>query len=311
MRVTSQTLPASLTSNLQRLAQKQYQLQNETATGKKSQALEEDPRAIQRLITLQADAKSITQYQRNAESSTQKINETNTLLRSLRTLSSRASEIAIKADPIIGIEGLGNYATEIDSLLEDALAQANHEGTTGFSFSGTRSDQTPFVPSRDQDGRITSVSYQGNLSETLTDIGPEFSVSTSTIGENNTDSGPPGLFKDQRSGADFFAHLISLRDHLAAGDIESVQKSDIPAIEADEDNFLFHLSAAGSLQSRIETTQRRLSDQSFEIAAENSRLTDADLAETIVSLNQAQTAYQAALQSGAQILSSSLMDYLR
>jgi flagellin-like hook-associated protein FlgL len=38
---------------------------------------------------------------------------------------------------------------------------------------------------------------------------------------------------------------------------------------------------------------------------------DADLAQTIVQLTQTQTAYQAALQSGGQILSQSLLDYLR
>ena len=38
---------------------------------------------------------------------------------------------------------------------------------------------------------------------------------------------------------------------------------------------------------------------------------DADLANTLVRLNQTQTAYQAALQSGGKILSTSLLDYLR
>jgi len=37
---------------------------------------------------------------------------------------------------------------------------------------------------------------------------------------------------------------------------------------------------------------------------------DADLAQTLVRLNQTQTAYQAAMQSGAQLLQSSLLDYL-
>ena len=38
---------------------------------------------------------------------------------------------------------------------------------------------------------------------------------------------------------------------------------------------------------------------------------NARLAQTIVRLNQTQTAYQAALQSAGRIMSSSLLDYLR
>ena len=39
--------------------------------------------------------------------------------------------------------------------------------------------------------------------------------------------------------------------------------------------------------------------------------TDADMSTTIVKLTQTQTAYQAALQVGAQVLRVSLLDYLR
>ena len=42
-----------------------------------------------------------------------------------------------------------------------------------------------------------------------------------------------------------------------------------------------------------------------------SREGEVDLAETIVRLNEVQYAYQAALQSGAKIMNSSLMNYLR
>jgi flagellar hook-associated protein 3 FlgL len=39
--------------------------------------------------------------------------------------------------------------------------------------------------------------------------------------------------------------------------------------------------------------------------------TSADLPETIVRLNQSQTAYQAALQSAANIMQISLLDYIK
>ena len=311
MRVTSQTLPSSLMSNLQRLAKQQYQLQNEAATGKKTVGLEKESGVVQKLITLRTDASSLEQYQNNAESAHQKAQDNITTIRSLKTLSSRATEIAVKADPMIGSDGLTNYATEVNQLLEEALALANKQTPAGYAFAGTRSGELPFVAIRDGNGMITGVNYQGNQSAPSIDIAPESEITSSVIGSNDTNAGPPGLLLDSRSGADIFGHLISLRDHLKDGDINAVQQTDIQALETDEDNFLFHLSAAGSLQSRIELTQTSLNDQEFSNAAENAQITEVDLAETLVSLNQAQTAYQAALQSGAQMLRSSLMDYLR
>lgn len=311
MRVTSQTLPSSLMSNLQRLANKQYQLQNEAASGKKTSELEDSPRSIQRLITLEADAQTLEQYRRNADHAQYRAQENRAIVRSLKPLADRASEIAVKVDPILDHDALANYATEVDHLLEEALAQANSQSASGYTFGGTISDRAPFSATRNDDGQITGVTYGGNQSISPTDIAPESTVNAMIVGANDTNSGPPGLFVDQRSEADFFGHLIALRDHLRAGDTVSVQKIDIKALEADEDNFLFHLSATGSLQARIELSQARLTEQSHHVAVQTSKLTDADLAETLVSLNQAQTAYQAALQSGAKILGTSLMDYIR
>ena len=311
MRVTSQTLPTSLMSNLQRLAKQQYQLQNEAASGKKTSELENSPQSIQRLITLEADAQSLEQYRRNADHAQRTVQENGSLIRSLKKLSDRASEIAIKVDPILGQETLTIYANEINDLLKDALAQSNTQTASGYTFGGTISDKAPFSPTLNEAGEISSVTYTGNQSVSPTNIDPESTINAMTIGANTANTGPPGLFIDQRNEADFFGHLIALRDHLRAGDTASIQQSDIKALENDEDNFLFHLSATGSLQSRIELGQARLTEQAQNVAIQTSDLTDADLAETLVSLNQAQTAYQAALQSGAKILGSSLMDYLR
>lgn len=64
-------------------------------------------------------------------------------------------------------------------------------------------------------------------------------------------------------------------------------------------------------QVRLETAASLASSQSLSLNQMISNETDANLSETIVQLTQTQTAYQAALQSGAGILKMSLMDYLR
>jgi flagellar hook-associated protein 3 FlgL len=130
-------------------------------------------------------------------------------------------------------------------------------------------------------------------------------------GSNTATIGSRGLIVDATSGAHFFQHLIALRDSLNAGNTALVVQTDRANLAKDEENFLFHLGTNGAIQSRLETAASVADTRGNSIEILISNEADSDLAQTLVRLNEAQNAYKAALQSGASILSSSLMDYLR
>jgi len=65
------------------------------------------------------------------------------------------------------------------------------------------------------------------------------------------------------------------------------------------------------VQSRIESNQTQLEARANDLSGLIAKDTDADMATTMVQLTQSQTAYQAALNSTANIFKSSLLDYLR
>jgi flagellar hook-associated protein 3 FlgL len=118
------------------------------------------------------------------------------------------------------------------------------------------------------------------------------------------------LLADSRYGADYFNHLIALRDHLSAHDTSSVE-TDQANLQSDGENIIYHYSNIGTLQSRLDAADSVAKDQSFALNQHVSGLVDADLADTMVKLTQVQNAYTAALQTGGRILNSSLLDYLR
>ena len=64
------------------------------------------------------------------------------------------------------------------------------------------------------------------------------------------------------------------------------------------------------MQTRIQVNQSQQTDRSQELQKLVSGEVDADMPSTIVRLNQAQTAYQASLQSSAKIMKLSLLDYI-
>jgi len=96
-----------------------------------------------------------------------------------------------------------------------------------------------------------------------------------------------------------------------AGNVAAIESTDRPNLGRDEDNLLFHLGTNGAIQSRLEATNALATQRTDTLETLVSKEADADLAQTLVRLNQTQTAYQAALQSAGKILGSSLLDYLR
>jgi len=165
--------------------------------------------------------------------------------------------------------------------------------------------------SENADKQVTGVTYQGNTDVPELEIAQGTTLSVQVPGANTSGTGPQGLLADSRTGADVFAHLISLRQHLAAGDTTAIAATDRAALSKDEDNVLYHLANTGAVQARLETASTATSSRVTELRQSLSQETDADLATTMVQLTTTQTAYRAALQSGASLLNTSLMDYLR
>ena len=67
----------------------------------------------------------------------------------------------------------------------------------------------------------------------------------------------------------------------------------------------------GNIQARLEASAAIAQTRGASLEAFLSKEVDADLAQTLVRLNETQNAYKVALQSGSSILQLSLMDYLR
>ena len=311
MRVTANTFPNSLVEQLNSLSQRQNKLQNQAATGQRVQLPEDDPIAMRRVLDLQAEDKTVSQYQRNIARHQELANATFSVMKALKTVSDRAREISISADGLKSQDELTIYAKEITELIKSAVQSVNTQNRGDYLFSGTLSDQPPFVLATDANGNVTGVTYQGNTTLAESEIASGITVTAQAIGENTSGTGPRGLITDSRVGADFFNHLISLQNNLLSGNVAAIEATDRTNLAQDEDNFLFHLGGNGAIQARLETTNAIANQRTDPLEKLVSGEADADLAETLLRLNQTQTAYQAALQSAGKILGSSLLDFLR
>jgi flagellar hook-associated protein 3 FlgL len=310
MRVTNSSFTDSLVSHLQRLSRRQSELQNQVSTGQRLNSPADDPLAAAEVLRLKDQTSAAGQYQKNIQNQLEYATVSLSSIRSLTKVLDRAMNIAMTTDAFDSKDDMKTFAGEIDQLIKHAvqIGNASHRGE--FIFGGTRSDSQPFEAALDESGRVTGVTFSGNTEINQAEIAPGVLVGARAVGENTSGSGERGLLADSRSGADFFGHLIDLRDKLMNGDVAGVAASR-ELLKQDEENLIFHVGDNASLQSRLEASLQSAKTEKLSLEGEISKRADADLAETIVMLTRTQTNYQAALQSAGAVMNLTLLDFLR
>jgi flagellar hook-associated protein 3 FlgL len=83
---------------------------------------------------------------------------------------------------------------------------------------------------------------------------------------------------------------------------------DEPALLNDENNIIYQVATNGAVQSQLDAQATIASNRESGLQTSISNVAGADLTQTLVQLSQNQTAYQAALQSSANMLQ--LQQYL-
>lgn len=312
MRISSSNFSTGFDYQVQNLEQKQDTLQEEASSGLSVTSPSDNPSVMAQVLTLQTASSANTQYQNNITQLQASATTSATAMNSLQSLISQVNEIATEASSgTTSTTQMATYATQVGSLIQQAVQIGNTKDADGnYIFSGTATTTQPFVATTNASGNVTGVAYQGNSDVASSDIGSNMSVSAQVPGVNNSGSGAEGLFADSRTGADLFSHMIALQQDLASGNSSAIASTDAPALNTDEDNIVNQISANGVTQAALTAANNIATSQTTNLTTQISGDTNADLAQTLTELDQTQTAYQAALESGTMVMNMSLLNYL-
>jgi flagellar hook-associated protein 3 FlgL len=200
----------------------------------------------------------------------------------------------------------------VKSLITQALSLVNtKDPTTGeYLFGGTDSSQPPFTATTDANGNVTGVTYSGNSSVNQIEIAAGVTVAVGVPGANTSGSGAAGLVTNSQTGADLFNHLIALQNDLTSGNTTAISGTDTQNLQKDEDNVTYQIANNGNVQTQLKTAASFATSQSNSLTTSITNASGADLVTTMTELNQAQTAYQAALESSASIMQLSILNFL-
>ena len=304
MRIPQQTISRNLADILRGtqtdLARKQIQI----SSGKKNMARSDDPIETAAAADLKDDMAARDRWRENVEYGTYwnqitggKLDIVNDVVQNIQ------SKVILARNGTHPPEYQRDIAREVNNALEDLFALANSTSDGVPMFAGTATGQSPFEATRDADGNITAVTYQGNGSSRQVQVDEQAQLEVGLPG-----GGADGFFMATAAGIDLFDSLVTLRDELAGGDQPSSTSMD--QINAVADHVIQKLVGNGVKQGRMEDLAARFTTDDVNAQSRLSDLEDVDVAEAAMELGELQASYEASLQIASRINRLSLMDYI-
>ena len=299
MRITNNTVQRHILSDMNAAQARMIDSQGKIASGKEISKPSDDPFAAARSLALRESIGGIRQHQRNVDDARGWQDAAEFALARITDSVQRARELLTQgASDTVDAGAREAIAHEIDELIAGIKENANTKYGGQYVFSGTRTDQPAYGPA-------TGDAYQGDNGMVAREVGPGVSLGINQIATSFLGGG-------QASGDDKLLHVLrDVSDHLRANDGAALRGTDLKRFEAALEQVIDARAVNGARSNRLEAASSRLGELEQSTLGQISDVEDVDIARALIDFNSQQAGYQAALRAGANIVQTSLMDFLR
>jgi flagellar hook-associated protein 3 FlgL len=291
MRITPTMMTNTFVTNVNSLANQIVQYESEAATGEAYQFPSDNPAAIAGTMDLNALGGQIASYQAAAESATQWLNSGANVLSEVSKLWGTVQNLAVEASNAsltqTDRQAIADQLSENVTTLKELLSTP-YNGQPLFAFAtGTASAPPPLV-------------FQ---------IGPTETVTVNLSGSESS------LYASPPSTGNIFTQLeqdlSGLAQEVQNGTPPSSWTVTLSQIQTDQSYISNAQALLGGRLQRVQQQTSYLNTLSDTVSQGVASLDGANLADVATQLNQAEQAYQAALETGAQILPITLLNYIK
>jgi flagellar hook-associated protein 3 FlgL len=295
--MTSNATLRDLNDGLSRLSR----LQDQLSSGKQITRPSDDPYGTSRALSLRGELGGLDQFQRNVDDGTGWLNTSDTALGQMSDVLARVRELLVQGgNDTAGPSSRAAMADEIDQLAESVKQEADVQYGGRYVFSGTATDTAPYALGG-------SDRYAGDAGTITRAIGPGVEIPI------NADV--RGLLGDGQAASDgkLLNTLRDISDHLRGGtpaDADALRTTDLQRLDTNLDTLNGIRADVGARTNRLTIAGLRLSALALNSTKLLSDTEDADMAQTITQYTTQQAAYSAALKAGANIVQTSLLDFL-
>ncbi len=294
--------PASLSflNGLTQIQLRAQRAQQQMTTGLKINTASDAPRQIATLMENRSLLSQTQQIDTNLSRVKTEVDTAESALSSAVTLIERAQTLASQGQTsIASAQTRQNIAAELGGILQQLVSTANTSVEGRYIFAGDSDQQVPYTIDLTQNDPISA--YQGSVSTRQIQgaDGTTFSVAKSA----------QDIFDNVNGQQNVFAAINNLRLALLNNDQAAIDAA-MPNVMSAGTYLNQQLSFYGLTQNRITSEADFAKNYQTQLRAQLSDIQDADLAQAITEMQQAETQQSAALASRAHLPRTSLFDYL-
>ena len=280
------------------------QISQSVSSGQKLSTPADDPYAWAQSMNIQQGLREYNSILNNITFATGWEQETDSALNQISNLVSQAEQAAITATSTEGTEQSASLASQVDSILQQVLALSNSQYGDQYIFGGASTSSPPF--SIDESTGVVTYNGDSNSINVRTAVG---SASTGNSTPVNLTGTQVFYYTSGGNNTNVLQELRGLKQAIETGDSATIS-SKLTTLQ-DAFNNINDMSAInGGMLSELSTQKSAISAFQTNEQSTLSSLDDTDMASAATQLQQAQTAYQAALQVTGQLENLNLASIL-
>ena len=306
MRITTSMVQRNVLSDLNTITDKLQRAQMKAASNKEISRPSDDPFHASRAMALRQNIGATQQHQRNVEDGMGWMDATELAFDLITNSIRDARDLLVQGGTDSSDQTSRNaLAAELEQIIESIKQNAGATYRGSFVLSGGETAVKPYEQGADDSYHGDEGGFDPGVAGIVREIGPGVTMTINTVGLSLLGEG-------KAANDDKLLHTLrDAVDHLRAGDGAAVRGTDLTRLDANLESMLEARASNGARTNRLEAAMLRLGEVEDSTVKQLSNVEDADLAKTLIELNSQTAAYQASLRAGANIVQSSLMDFLR
>jgi flagellar hook-associated protein 3 FlgL len=303
MRITSNTYTTLILNSSQTSQEQLATLQQQISTGESVQDASDNPLVYEQAAQTQTSLEQLNTYNTAATEASSLATQNNSAMTSLHQIVAQASELATSVTTNMSSAQLQAIGTQMSTLVTQLTSIANQQSVNGTYLFGGTSNQPPITATG-------TYNASTNGEEATIEVQPGNPVQTGIVAGRSGSPPVSGFLYDPTTGVDVLGALNQAVTDLNAGNATAVQSTDLPALNNALDLVSQYVGSTAASMSAVQTASQSLSQQITAQSDQFNTLTQTNLPDAELQLQQIQNQYQASLAAGSRILSMSLLNYI-
>ena len=306
MRISTNMVNADFLNNLATTTNKVQNTMNQLASLKEVNKASDNPLLVSKILDLNV---SISQNSSYAMTISDAKDWTTTQDGALQLVEKSMNNIR---NIIVAVNNSGSltdseykaYKSELQQEIGTVVDAMNTNYDGRYIFSGSKTTEPPFEVTKDANGEINGLKYNGDETNLPREISNGVSINLLTNG--NSVMNAQGAGKDLGT---FFNELVADLDKHDEASIADLSKK-LGEVDVFKNNVVNYNTRIGAIENRIDAAKDRNDSEKITLKNTLSTRQDVDIAQKYMEYQNQMLAYKSTLAMGTKIMQTTVLDYM-